>query len=106
MKTQISETTAFLKRTFGSGGYDLFSVWHTGSGFVRDVVGSEKGANTSAADVEARMRTACLVFVDGGNTYALEYFLQRDPTVTEALKSRLRAGALYVGASAGAIVAR
>lgn len=104
---QVNRTESFFDSVFGAGNYTLHTVWHTGAGLSkRNASGPVNGTTTTQADVIRDLNASCVVFVDGGNTYALQYFLARAATrdVTNALKARVQAGAAYIGASAGAIV--
>ena len=42
--------------------------------------GPVNGTTTTQADVIRDLNASCVVFVDGGNTYALQYFLARAAT--------------------------
>ena len=56
------------------------------------------------AEVAAALQDADIIYVNGGNTYFLMEKINQSGFAA-VLKDRLRAGALYVGSSAGAVVA-
>lgn len=72
--------------------------WFTSNGFpVRDL----ELVDASPSSVDAALRAADLVYVAGGNTYFLLYHMQQ----TRFWDAISNTGIIYVGVSAGAIVA-
>jgi dipeptidase E len=62
---------------------------------------------TSVHDVSNASRTierSEIIFVGGGNTFRLLHQLQKNDLI-EPIRRAIRAGSLYIGSSAGAIVA-
>jgi len=102
LQADVQDMTSWLERVSTPG--TITVIYHQ-----KDAGGGKlvqlDGQPFTVAEAVAKVNDADVIYVAGGNTYALQHFLQGEADMQPLTAAIMASQAVYVGSSAGAIVA-